>query len=96
MAISDVNTAVTAATAAIDAGDWATAETELMKAGTYLAAVPDSKLGSGTSELMYDRQAIAGMLKQVRMNRQAAAHATAGGPRTTKLKFVRADTDDEC
>lgn len=94
MAISDVTTAATAAAAAIDAGDWAAAETQVLKAITLLAVIPNSEMG-GLSKVEY-RGELQGLLAEVRKNRTAAAVGTAGGVRSQKTKYKRATADDEC
>lgn len=95
MAISDVNTAAAAAAAAISSGDWATAETQTMVAMAYLAAIPNSELG-GLSKLEYSRTDLAELLKQIRLNRNAAAIGAAGGVRRQKTKYKRAGLTDDC
>lgn len=94
-AISDVNTAAAAAAAAISSGDWATAETQTMVAMAYLAAIPNSELG-GLSKLEYSRTDLAELLKQIRLNRNAAAIGAAGGVRRQKTKYKRAGLTDDC
>jgi hypothetical protein len=96
MSVADINTAASAGVAAIRAGDWATAETELLAAATLLAVLPDSEFGSGVSALSYDRQAIDRLLGQVRKNRNAAAASAAGGLRQSKIVYQNTPPVDDC
>lgn len=98
MSASDVNTAAAAAVAAIEDGDWATAETKVMAALAYLAVLPDSTLGGSAgagSMLTYDRTALQRLLTEVRRNRNAAAIGAAGGMRTTKVKYAAETSDSD-
>lgn len=64
MSAADVNTAVEAAVTAIEAGDWAAAQRNLLVAKARLSAMPDQKKGS--AELTWDRAAIDSLMADVK------------------------------
>lgn len=81
-AASQVNTKLSAASVALEAGDSAAALLLLESAQILLAGIPDTQRGN--DQLTWDRSAIANTIKTLRQRRNAAA-----GLRSTKLKRVR-------
>jgi len=80
-----INARVELAITAIDAADWATAETKLLGALAALTALPDTR--HGDSELRWNREALQELLKNVR-----SRGSVAGGTmklQETKVSHVR-------
>ena len=92
MAASDVDTAMTAAQAALTSGDYATAIERAVAAQGYLAALPDSEL-SGVSSLRWDAAKIEHFVRNVRALRRSSQAATYG-IQTTKITHARTSTSD--
>ncbi len=84
MAAADLNARVTAAVAAIDTGDWATALTNLLAAKAYLIGLPNSSTPGGGG-LQWDRATIDQLINDVKAKRSAATV----GIQTTDFQFVR-------
>ena len=90
MAASDVNTAMTAAAAALASGDHATALTQALIAQGYLAAIPNTV--DQQQELQWDHNGIENFIGNLRTAESAAAAAASGscGIRRAKVTYVRA------
>jgi len=78
-----INTKVTAAIAASEAGDYATALTMLASAKALLAAMPDRQIGDGVT-LTWDRAAIDSLLVHFQQRSNAATGIT-----RTKITYTR-------
>jgi len=77
---ADVETRIGSAKTAIEAGDWDTAETQLMCAQADLAAIPDGK--KAEAEHTFKREAVENLLKRVDAKKATAAAASRGIQRT--------------
>lgn len=86
MALADVNTAMTAATAALESGDYATALVQAIKAGLYLAALPDSQ--KADRSLSWDRDAIDKLIARCR-TLQLESQMSSQGIQRTKICHTR-------
>lgn len=80
MSVSLVQSSVAAAVAAMRAGEWATAITELLAAKTLLAVVPDSQKGS--LSMRWRPQELDKLIAECRRNQATAARGTGGISRT--------------
>ena len=90
MAVSDVNTAMTAAQSALASGDYATALDQAIAAQGYLAAMPDSEQGdSPRTSLRWDQWKIEQFVQNLRARRRESQAASYGVQRT---KITRART----
>jgi hypothetical protein len=84
--LSDVTTYhgyITAAVAAMEAGDWATASTEILKAEATLAALPDSEVANDRVEWGRNLESLKASIRS-----QQAASASGGGIQRTKITKV--------
>lgn len=81
MALSDVNTAMIAAQAALASADYATALDHAIAAQGYLAAVADFEHGRGIRN-EWDRRSIEQFIQNLRTRRDQAAVASSGIQRT--------------
>lgn len=88
MSAAQINSRVELAVAAIDAGDFATAKRHLLAAKAYLSARSDIRTGMN-SEIRWDRKAIDSLIAQCDQAGTAAAVATTGALRRTKINRVR-------
>lgn len=82
--VAQLNGYVDAAIAAMDSGDWVTAESKLLLAKAVLVGLPDT-VGKST-ELSWDRSAIDGLLVDVKQKRGAALGR--GGIQRKGIKYV--------
>lgn len=76
MAYSDVQTAMTAATAALQSGDYATALTQAIAAQGHMAVLPDGGLASATGgahTMEWDDKKIENFIANIRRRRGANA-----------------------
>lgn len=89
MSLSDVNTAMAAATAALDAADYDTAIAQGIKAQGLLAAIPDS--GKETRSMTWDRNAIDQFIEQCRTERNRSLSASRGVQRTKITRVAISD-----
>lgn len=76
MAVSDLDTLISAAKTAIAASDWTTAENKLMQAQAELAGLPNGK--AGDEEVQYRHRTIDDLLANVRRKAAASANSGAG------------------
>jgi len=90
MSVTDINTRVSAAVAAIDSGDYATALVKLLGAKALLAAMPDTK--HGEVELEWDREAIDSLITSVRTAQIGASNSS--GLRRTNVTYVNPTSTD--
>ena len=81
MAISDLDTYITAARAAIGSADWVTAEISILQAEAELAITPDTR--GGDHEMRYRADAISSLRKAINQKR-----ASSLGVQTTKHTYV--------
>lgn len=82
MAVSDVQSAISAAATAQEAGDYATALTQLRSARMHMHALPD--IEKDGESLTWDRK-IDSLIADIQ-----SAQSSASGIRTTKLRYKRA------
>ena len=83
MAVSDVNTAMTAAQSALASGDYATALDSAIAAQGYLAALPDSE--QGDTSLKWDSAKIHHFIANLQA-RQRESQAASYGIQRTKIE----------
>lgn len=87
MTLDDITAYGDAAVVAIAAGEWATAEQNLMAAATGYTMIPDIK--KAASEVKYDRQWFTDRLNEVRRKLGQANAVRRGGIQLTKVRAAR-------
>lgn len=93
--LSDVQTKLSAAAAAILSGDYATAYSYALAAQTLLAGIPDSSFGANPGVQLRFRETIEQTLVNIRHAKAAAAAAAAGGITQIPVLYERADVSDD-
>ena len=83
MGASDVQTLMTAAATAIEAGDYATALTKALAAQAHLAAIPDSGWRDGAA-MKWRPESIQNFIDSARQGESGA-----GGIQRTKIQYAR-------
>jgi len=86
--ISDINTAVSAAIAAIESNDYDTALAKALAAQIYIASMPESELRD--KRLRWDARGIDQLVDQIREAKRDAGSASAqdGGITRTSVKYI--------
>ena len=84
--VAQINTKIDEAVTLIEAEDWSLALTKLMAAQALLAGKADSKVRN-LSELTYDREGIASLIRNVREELRLASRS-AFGIKTSTVKYV--------
>ncbi|MBE3132295.1 MAG: hypothetical protein IMZ55_02395 [Acidobacteria bacterium] len=91
MSIADVNSAMSAAVAALRAGDYATALTESLAAQGLINCLPSASRSGGQleSELRYSAADIDAFVSRVERMKNQAAAAAGGGMSHTPVTYER-------
>lgn len=91
MSVASINTRCAVAAAAIDAGDFATALSNLRSARVLMAALPDSS--KGDTSLRWDRASIDRMIADL-TQQQTQTTMRSRGIRRTSINYKNPSSDD--
>ena len=97
MSLAELNTLYSAAVAAIDDADFDLAIRQLMAVKARLATMPNVSRnlpGGGTQSISFNPAQLDTLIAQCRQQKAAAAHATSGPYRQTKVTYARPDNAD--
>lgn len=79
---------VEAASTAIVAGDWSTAETQAAAAQAVLTALPDSEFDGNRTNFETCQRGVEALLRTIERGQSRSAGTAAGGMRSTLINYV--------
>jgi hypothetical protein len=95
MSVADINSKISEAVAAQEAGDYATALTKLRSAKMLLAGISDQRDAMG-NEMKWDRAAIDKMIADLQAQQSATLAPGKGAIRRTKIVYKRVRNETDC
>jgi hypothetical protein len=95
MSVADINSKISEAVAAQEAGDYATALTKLRSAKMLLAGISDQRDAMG-NEMKWDRAAIDKMIEDLQAQQSATLAPGRGAIRRTKIVYKRVRNETDC